>query len=65
MRRQKLPKDTIVYSTVTQIFYKMEKDQLMKFCTYPGAERGWQPSIYSMGFNHMKPATKQQMKELK
>ena len=65
MRNKPRIKDGVVlYSSITQIFYKMKKGVLMKYPTYAGANRCWSYSLYSMDFKHMTAATKEQLKEL-
>lgn len=54
----------ILYSSVTEIYYKKVKGVLMRYSAYGGAERGWVTSAYSGDFKHMKPATDKQIKEL-
>ena len=65
--RQKhtIKEGVVMYSKITEIYYKMVKGILYKYPTYGGAERKWTTSMYSLGFKHMKVATKQQLKGLK
>ncbi len=46
----KLTKDNIVFSKITQIYYKYVKGKLFKFAAYPGADPQWVTSAYSKGF---------------
>jgi hypothetical protein len=64
--REKYPikEGVVMYSKVTEIYYKMIKGILYKYPTYGGADRQWSPSMYSMGFKAMKVATKEQIKRL-
>ena len=59
-----LKENTTYYSKVTQIFYKKTNNQLMKYCTYGSAVRGWNESAYRGEFKEMTPATTTQLKEL-
>ena len=55
----------ILYSTITSIFYKIEKGVLMKYASYGGADRGWTESAY-VGDKRacMKEATDAQLKTM-
>lgn len=60
-----LKEGIVMYSIVTEIYYKVVKGVLMKYPTYGGAERGWAESMYSGNFKHMKVATAKEIKDLK
>jgi len=64
--KQKHPikEGVVMYSPITEIYYKMVKDILYKYPTYGGADRRWSPSSYSLGFKAMKVATKREVKGL-
>ena len=64
-RKKHIIKEGVVmYSPITEIYYKTVKGILYKYPTYGGADRRWSPSMYSMGFKAMKVATKIQIKRL-
>ena len=44
--RDKLKPGVVVYSTVTEIYYRVEKGILLKYPTYPGSAGGWMESSY-------------------
>ena len=64
-KHTKLEEGIVVYSTVTDIYYKVVKDTLMRYSNYGGADRQWVKSGYSKGFKHMRKATPQEIKGLK
>ncbi len=63
--KETMKNGSILYSSVTCIYYKEVKGRLMKYCTYPNAIKGWQPSQYRGSFNSMKVATDKQVSILR
>ncbi len=64
MRGKPIKEGEILFSSVTEIFYKYEKGKLYKYATYAGGAREWEESRYSGFFGHMKQATPKQLKEI-
>ena len=46
----KLTDNNIVYSKITQIYYKRIKGELYKFPSYAGADSQWDKASYSKDF---------------
>ncbi len=57
-----LKSGVILYSSITKIFYKVEKGKLYKYPDYAGAQRGWTESDYTGEKKAcMKPATAKEL----
>ena len=63
-KKHTIKEGVVMYSPVTEIYYKIGKGILYKYPTYGGAAQQWSPSMYSLGFRAMKVATKTQIKRL-
>ena len=64
-KKHDIPEGVVLYSPVTEIYYKKAKGVLRKYPSYGGADRRWCVSAYSMGVKHMRKVSAKEAKGLK
>lgn len=65
MKLEDLNNGQVVYSDVTEIFYKKTKGEIYAFPAYTGAERVWNKTGYRGNGSHFRTPTKEELEELK